>query len=163
MHHLDAAFFRVGEVHDGMLIKYYRAKSGTSLDKLRDELKRNGLEVTRLEEEGRLHFIPEGDPLARRTEELQRLLAEKAANEGRSVWRAFDWEERVNLDSVQRQQEEITKLVEHSPFVVKTSVLEHKLDEWPGTDPRRTQVSHLGTVWFSTDGRLALTRVASTV
>jgi hypothetical protein len=126
-------------------------------------LKRNGLEVARLEEEGRLHFIPESGPLARRTEELRRLLAENSDHGGRSVWVAFDWEERVNLDSAQRQQEEITKLVEHSLFVVKTSVLEHKLDEWPGADLRQTQVSHRGTVWLSTDGRLAVTRVTSTV
>ncbi len=163
MYRLDAAFFRVGEAHDGMLIKYYPAELGTSLDELRDQLKRNGLEVTRLEEQGRLHFIAESDPLSKRTEELRRLLAEKANNEGRSIWVAFNWEERVDLDSALRQQEEITKLVEHSPLVVKTGVLEEMLDEWPGTELRRSQVSHLGGMWYSSDGRLVLSRVTSPV
>jgi excisionase family DNA binding protein len=158
MYRLDAAFFRVGEARDGMLAKYYAVESEPSVDELREELERNELEVARLEEEGRLRFITESDPPNGRVEELRQVAAEASAG-GRSIWVAFDWEERIDLDTALRQQEEMTKCIEDSLFVVKTSVLEEKLDEWPGTHLRRAQVLHLGTIWFSDDGRLALSRL----
>src|ERR671921_1782164 len=56
IHRLDAAFFRVGEARGGMLTKYTGGESWDSLDEVRTTLERCGLEVGRLEEEGRLRF-----------------------------------------------------------------------------------------------------------
>lgn len=157
MHRLDAAFYRIGEAHGGTLIKYHRQEPEESLDELRDDLERNGLEVARLEEEGRLRFVAECEPASGRVEELRGLLAEES-EEGRSLWINFDWEERIELEAALRQQEEMTEFVEDTLLVVETSVLEEALDEWPGTDLRQAQVIHSGTIWLSETG-LALSRV----
>jgi excisionase family DNA binding protein len=47
LHRLDAAFFRVGEVHGGLLVKFYGGEEHSE-DELRAEFERNGLEVGRL-------------------------------------------------------------------------------------------------------------------
>jgi excisionase family DNA binding protein len=60
MHRMDAAFFRVGEARGGTLVKYHREAEGMpTADGLRAEHSRNGLEVGRLEAEGRLRFVSE--------------------------------------------------------------------------------------------------------
>jgi excisionase family DNA binding protein len=46
LHRLDAAFFRVGEVHGGLLVKFYGGED-RSADELRAEFEKNGLEVGR--------------------------------------------------------------------------------------------------------------------
>jgi excisionase family DNA binding protein len=158
MHQLDVAFFRIAEARNGMLVKYYPADSQSTVDKLRYQLERSGLQVTRLEDQGLLRFVTESSSPGERVEKLQRLVAE-ASDESRSLWVCFNWEERVNLDAALRQQEEITQCIDNSLCVVKTSVLEDKLDKWPGTQLRRAQVLHLGTIWFSNDGRIALSRL----
>src|SRR3712207_5224731 len=64
LNRLDAAFFQVGEAHDGLLVKFYGGQEKRySEDELRAELERNGLEVGRLEREGRFLMRPEEDPL----------------------------------------------------------------------------------------------------
>ena len=158
MYRMEAAFFKVGEARGGMLVKYYSGEgSEHSVDELRENLEREGLKVSSLEEEGRLHLIAETKPAGERLEELRELVA-KENEEGRSVWVNFNWEERVDLKTAIGQQEEITRFVEGSSFVVKTTVLEESLDEWPGTDLRRAQVLHSATLWLSESG-LALSRV----
>src|SRR3712207_2041974 len=78
LNRLDAAFFQVGEAHDGLLVKFYGGQEERySEDELRAELERNGLEVGRLEREGRFLMRPEEDPLgSRRGDELGRVLEE---------------------------------------------------------------------------------------
>jgi excisionase family DNA binding protein len=154
---LDAAFFRVGEARGGMLVKYQRGDSEESEDELRVELERRELEVARLEDEGRFRLIAESDPLGGRTDELRRLVAEEIG-EGRTIWVNFNWEETVDLDAALEQQREITELVEDTGLVVKTTVLEPELDDWPGAMQRRAQVLHAGTIWLSESG-VALSRV----
>src|SRR5215212_11106613 len=79
MHRLDAAFFSVGEAQGGRLIKYAGGEPWDSLDDVRANLEPYGLEVGRLEEEGRFRFTSEPDPQQdRRPEELRRLLSEEA-------------------------------------------------------------------------------------
>jgi hypothetical protein len=60
------------------------------------------------------------------------------------------------------QQRALTELVEGSELVVKTTVLEEDLDEWPGADLRGAQVMHSGTIWLAREG-LALSRVSPAV
>ena len=157
MHRLDVAFFRVGEARGGSLIKYVGGESWDSLDDVRTTLERCGLEVGRLEEEGRFRFTSEPDPRGGRTEELRRLLSEEADG-GRSVWVSFNWAEQIGLEAALNQQQALREVVEEGGLVVKTVVLEELVDEWPGKMLRRAQVLHSGTIWLSESG-LALSRV----
>ena len=158
LHRLDAAFFRVGDARGGLLVKYAGGEPETSEDELRAELGRNGLEVARLEREGRFRFVDEGDPSGGRAQALRGLVAdEEAEGEDRSVWASFDWTQRVDLDGALAQQEEMAELVRANRLVVKTAVLERTLDEWPSATLRRAQALHAGTIWVSERG-LALSR-----
>jgi excisionase family DNA binding protein len=157
MHRLDAAFFRVGEAQGGKLVKYTGGEPWDSLDDVRADLEPHGLEVGRLEEEGRFRFACEPDPQRGRTKELKRLLSEDPDG-GRSVWVSFNWAERIDLDAALKQQEALQEAVEDGGLVVKTAVLEEVADEWPGKMLRRAQVLHSGTIWLSESG-LSLSRV----
>jgi excisionase family DNA binding protein len=157
MHRLDTAFFQVGEAQGGRLVKYASGEPWDSLDDARTDLEPHGLEVGRLEEEGRFRFASEPDPQGRRTEELRRLLSEEADG-GRSVWVSFNWADQIDLDAALKQQEALQEVVEEGELVVKTAVLEEVVDEWPGKMLRRAQVLHSGTIWLSESG-LALSRV----
>ena len=159
MHRLDAAFFNVGAAHGGLLIKSEEEDAEETLNERRAALEHSGFEVSRLEEEGRFRFISEGGQPHQRMEALSQLLADEKTNGGRSIWVCFNWPKRVDLQTALEQQEQLTHLVKDTSVVVKTSVLEHDLDEWPGPDLRQAQVMHLGTMWFS-DAGLALSRVA---
>ena len=156
LHSLDAAFFRVGEARGGLLVKYFGGEPQASADELREELDRNGLDVVRLEGEGRFRFVLEPDPSGR-AEALRALLGEEAGG-GRSIWVSFDWSQRVDLEAALRQQEAMSELVEDGRLVVKTALLERVADDWPPAMQRRAQALHSGTIWLSEAG-LALSRV----
>lgn len=158
MHRLDAAFFRVAEARGGLLVKYHAGGEKTELDELRSDLEHHGLEVQRLERESRLHFLDDASTPCQRPEELERLLREES-EKGHSIWVAFNWEERVNLDSALEQQKQLTDLVEDTRLVVKTAVLEELANEWPTATWLRAQSIHSGTLWLSKVG-LSMSRVA---
>jgi excisionase family DNA binding protein len=61
LHRLDAAFFRVGEARGGVLVKFYAGETHSE-EELRADFEANGLEVGRLEREGRFLMRPEEDP-----------------------------------------------------------------------------------------------------
>jgi excisionase family DNA binding protein len=156
LHRLDAAFFRVGESRGGLLVKYAGGEPQSSLNDLRGALERNGLDVMRLEGEGRFRFVLEPDPSGR-AEALRELLDEEIDG-GRSIWASFDWAQQVDLETALRQQEAVSKLVEEGRLVVKTALLERVADDWPPATQRRAQALHSGTIWLSEAG-LALSRV----
>jgi helix-turn-helix protein len=158
MQRMDAAFFRVGEARGGTLVKYHREAEGMpTAGELRSELSLNGLEVWRLEGEGRLRFVCERDEPGGRVREVERLIAE-GAGEGRSVWVDFNWESGLELEAALEQQRALSGVIEDTRIVIKTAVLEATLDEWPGSTQRRAQVMHAGTMWLAESG-LALSRV----
>jgi len=157
MHRLDAAFFQVGEAQGGTLAKYVGGESWDSLDEARTDLENHGLEVRRMEEEGRFRFVSEPDPHGGRVEQLRRLLSEEADG-CRSLWVSFDWVEQIGLEAALKQQQALRQIVEEGQLVVKTAVLEEVIDEWPGKMVRRAQVLHGGTIWLS-ESSLALSRV----
>ena len=161
MHRLDAAFFRVAEARGGLLVKYHAGGERTDLDELRSNLEHHGLDVRRLEEEERLLFLGDTGNPGERLTELERLMDEDADG-GRSIWAAFNWEERVDLDSALEQQKQLTDLVEETRLVVKTAVLEELADEWPTATWLRAQAIHSGTVWLSEAG-LSTSRVSPVV
>jgi excisionase family DNA binding protein len=155
LHRLDAAFFRVGEAHEGLLVKFYGGEV-TSEDELRADFERNGLDVRRLEREGRLLMRPEEDPAAERVDELKRLLDEEGG-EGRTVWASFDWVKPVELEMALEQQQRLTELVDARKLVVKTAAIEEAIKEWPASALRRVQSSHSGIILASESG-LSLSR-----
>src|SRR5215204_6137766 len=155
LHRLDAAFFQVGEARGGLLVKFYGGENHSE-EELRAEFEKNGLEVGRLEREGRFLMRPEEDPLDGREEALGRLVEEKAS-EGRTVWASFDWVMEVDLDTALEQQERLTEIVDDRQLVVKTAALEEVTDEWPSAELRRAQSSHSATILASESG-LSLSR-----
>ena len=152
LHRLDAAFFRVGGSQGGLLVKFYGGEE-KSEDELRARLEKNGLEVGRLEREGRLLMRPEEDPLGGRRDELGRLI-EGEAGQGRTVWASFDWALQVDQDTALEQQERLTELVDTQQLVVKTAALAETVDEWSAAELRQAQSSHSGTIFASETGLL---------
>jgi excisionase family DNA binding protein len=156
LHRLDAAFFQVGEAHDGMLVKFYGGEAH-SADELRAEFEHNGLEVGRLEREGRFLMRPETDPLGSGREDELARLQEAVGEEGRTVWASFDWVMQVDLETALEQQKRLTELVDARHLVIKTAALEEALEEWPASVLRRVQSSHSAIILASEDG-LTLSR-----
>jgi excisionase family DNA binding protein len=155
LHRLDAAFFRVGEARGGLLVKFYGGEAHSE-EELRAEFEANGLEVGRLEREGRFLMRPEEDPLEGREEVLGRLL-EETAKEGRTVWASFNWVLQVDLETALEQQQRLTEIVDARQLVVKTAALEEAIDGWSWAELRRAQSSHSATI-LATESGLSLTR-----
>ena len=142
LHRLDAAFFGVGETRGGVLVKFHGGEAHSE-DELRADFEKNGLEVGRLEREGRFFMRPEEDPLDGREEALGRVVEEKA-EEGRTVWASFDWVMEVDLGTALEQQERLTEIVDARQLVVKTAALDETIDGWSAAELRRAQSSLLG-------------------
>ena len=156
LHQLDAAFFRVGEARGGLMFKFTGGETDSTDRELREALEEHGLEVRRLEGEGRLRFVPQRRPLEDRTETLRKII-EDETDSGRAIWASFNWTEMVDLETTLIQQEEMAELVDASQLVVKTAVLEEISDAWPMEERRRAWTAHAGTAWLSERG-LALGR-----
>jgi excisionase family DNA binding protein len=155
---VDAAFFRTAEARGGTMVKYQLEEPRLpSLGEVREQLGQAGLDVEALEVDGRLRFVMESGEPGNRVEEVRRLAEE--SGEGRSVWISMNWDLRMGVKAALQQQRALSELVEGSELVVKTTVLEEDLDEWPGADQRRAQVMHSGTMWLAREG-LALSRVS---
>jgi excisionase family DNA binding protein len=156
LHRLDAAFFRVGEARGGLLVKFYGGED-TPADELRADFEDNGLEVGRLERQGRFLMRPEEDPLGGRGDALKGLLEEEGEKE-RSVWASFNWVRQIDSDTALEQQERLTELVDAEQLVVKTAAIAEAIDEWPAADLRRAQTSHSATI-LASESELSLSRV----
>jgi excisionase family DNA binding protein len=155
LHRLDAAYFQVGEARGGLLVKFYGGESHSE-DELRADFEENGLEVRRLEREGRFLMRPEEDPLDGREEMLGRLLEEEGG-EGRTVWASFNWVMEVELETALEQQDRLAELVDVRQLVVKTAAIEEAIDGWSAAELRRVQSSHSATILASESG-LSLSR-----
>jgi excisionase family DNA binding protein len=155
LHRLDAAFFQVGEARGGLLVKFYGGENHSE-DELRADFEENGLEVRRLEREGRFLMRPEEDPLDGREEMLGRLLEEEGG-EGRTVWASFNWVMEVDLETALEQQDRLAELVDARQLVVKTAAIEEAIDGWSAAELRRVQSSHAATSLASESG-LSLSR-----
>jgi excisionase family DNA binding protein len=155
LHRLDAAFFGVGDARGGVLVKFYGGEIHSE-EELRADFEENGLEVRRLEREGRFFMRPEGNPLDGREEALGRFVEEQARG-GRTVWASFNWALQVDLDTALEQQGRLTEIVDARQLVVKTATLEETVDEWPSAELRRAQSSHAATILASESG-LSLSR-----
>jgi excisionase family DNA binding protein len=155
LHRLDAAFFRVGDSQGGLLVKFYGGEE-KSEDELRVRFEKNGLEVGRLEREGRFLMRAEEGPLDGRGTALRRLIEEETG-EGRSVWASFDWVRQVDLNTALEQQERLTNLVDSRQLVVKTATLEEVTDQWPSSALRQGHSLHSGVI-LASESELSLSR-----
>ena len=144
---LDASFFRVGETHDGLLVKFY-AGEVDSEDELLTRFEANGLEAGRLRSEGRLLMIPEEISVDGHGDQLGRLVDEEAGG-GRTVWASFDWVVDVDLDTALEQQEKLTELVDARQLVVKTATIEEAIEGWSPARLRQAQSLHSGVILAS--------------
>jgi excisionase family DNA binding protein len=147
MRRLDAAFFRVGEAHDGLLVKFY-AEEGESEDELLARFEENGLEAGRLRSEGRLLMRPEEISSEGHGDQLGRLVEEEAGG-GRTVWASFDWFVDVDLDTALEQQVKLTELVDARQLVVNTATIEEAIEGWSPAVLRQAQSLHSGTILAS--------------
>jgi excisionase family DNA binding protein len=155
LHRLDAAFFRVGEARDGLLVKFYGGEKD-SPGELIAQFEENGLAARRLKREGRLLMRPEEDPLGGREDQLGRFI-EEGVGAGRTVWASFDWVKQVDLETALDQQERLSGLVGAQQLVVKTAALEEAIDGWSSSAFRRAQSLHSGTILAYESG-LSLSR-----
>jgi excisionase family DNA binding protein len=151
---LDAAFFGVGEVRGGKLAKFHGPLTGSSVEELRVHLEGAGLDVERLEGEGRLRFVPEDHSIPKddHTEALRQVYEEEVNGNGRALWASFDWTKDVDLEEALERQRKLTRFVANRHLVVQTGLLEEDTDEWPPPLGRRAQVVHSGTAWLSEAG-----------
>lgn len=158
LHQLDAAFLQVGEARGALLVKFHGGEPTSSQDELRAELRRNGLDVARLERQDRLRLVSEKDPAqVKRADALKRLVEQEVGG-GRTIWATFDWTEKMGVDEALAQQETLTEIADANQLVIKTAVLEKVADGWPAAERRRAQTAHAGTIWLSEAG-LSLSRV----
>jgi excisionase family DNA binding protein len=156
LHRLDAAFFRVGESQDGLLVKFYAGEKHLE-EELLSDFEENGLEGRRLKREGRLLMRAEEEPLGgTRGEQLGRLIEEEGG-EGMTVWASFNWVRPVDLNTALEQQKRLTKLVDASQLVVKTAAIEEAIDEWPASQLRRVQSAH-SVIILASEEELSLSR-----
>jgi excisionase family DNA binding protein len=155
LHRLDAAFFRVGEAQGGLLVKFYGGEE-KSEDELSARFEKNGLEVDRLEREGRFLTRAEEDPLYGRGDALGRLIEEEAG-EGRTVWASFDWARQVDLSTALEQQERLTELIDSRQLVVKMATLEEVIDQWPSSALRQGHSLHSGVI-LASESELSMCR-----
>jgi len=156
LHRLDAAFFRVGESRDGLLVKFY-AGEDHSEEELLSDFEENGLQARRLKREGRLLMRSEVESLGgTRADQLGRLLEEEGC-EGMTVWASFNWVRPVELETALEQQKRLTEHVDASQLVVKTAAIEEAIDEWPASQLRRVQSTHSAIILASEEG-LSLSR-----
>jgi hypothetical protein len=149
LHRLDAAFFRVGEVRGGLLVKFYAGEEHSEEELLLD-FEQNGLEAGRLKRQGRLLMRAEEEPSSgSRWRQLDQLIYEQGGYEGRTVWASFDWVRPLQPETALEQQRQLSELVDARKLVVKTAAIEEAIDEWGVSQLRRVQSMHSGIILAS--------------
>ncbi len=145
LHRLDTAFYQVAEERGGLLVKFHAGEPELGEDGLRDRFENNGLDIRKLEAEGRFRFSEERDPASGREEALEKLIAEES-DAGRTIWATFNWTTQVDIKTALRQQEALGKLANRRQLVIKTAVLEAVADEWSSESQHWAHTVHSGTV-----------------
>ncbi len=154
LYRLDAAFFAAGEVRGAKLVKFHGPLTAPAVGELRTQIQGAGLDVERLEGEGRLRFVHEDHriPQDDHVRALRRIYEEEVNGNGYALWASFDWSKDVDLEEALEWQRKLTRFVADRQLVVQTGLLEEDTDEWPPPLGRRAQVVHSGTAWLSEAG-----------
>ena len=147
MQRLDAAFFQVGEANGALLVKFIGGESAI-IETVLQDFRRNGLDIDRLEAEGRFVWSPGIASAQERDDALGQLLV-GAGQEGRLVWACCNWTRPVDLAVMLAQQQQLTTLVDRSRLVFKTTAVEAVLDVWTPATLRQAQTFHRGLVRIS--------------
>lgn len=155
MQRLDAAFFRVGEARGASLVKFLGGESAL-IETFRQNFRRHGLDIDRLEAEGRFVWSPAIASAQQRDDALGQLLA-GARQEGQLVWACCNWTRPVDLELMLAQQEQLMTLVDPSRLVFKTTAVEAVMDDWTPATLRQAQAVQRGLVRISHTG-LVLSR-----
>jgi len=159
LHRLDAAFLGAGEVRGAKLVKFHGSLTSPSVEELRTQIQEAGLDVERLEGEGRLRFVHEDHSILQDVHlRALRRVYEEAEGGGHALWASFDWSKDVDLEEALKRQRKLTSFVADWQLVVQTGILAEDTDEWPPPLGRRAQMVHSGTVWFSEAG-LSINRI----
>jgi hypothetical protein len=119
-------------------------------------LRRNGLEIDRLEAEGRFCWSEAIDPLEERETALGRILSD-AAHSGVTVWAGFNWTREVNFEQMVAQQEHLASFVDAARLVVKTAAIESVAEDWSPAALRQAQSTGRGLIRIGYSG-LVLSR-----
>jgi excisionase family DNA binding protein len=155
MQRLDAAYFQVGEARGALLVKFIGGESA-SIETLRQAFRRNGLDIDRLEAEGRFVWSPAIAAAQQRDDALgQRLVSTGPA--GQLVWACCNWTRPVDLELMLAQQEQLKTLVDPSRLVFTTIAVEAVLDDWTPATLRQAQAAQRGLMRISHTG-LVLSR-----
>jgi excisionase family DNA binding protein len=156
LHRLDAAFFMVGESRGGLLVKFYAGEESPE-EELLSDFERNGLQATRLRQEGQLLMREEQAPLGDEREDALTQLIEEEGGEGRTVWASFDWVKPIELEMALEQQKRLSELVDASRLVFKTAAIEESIEEWSASKLRRVQSMHSAII-LASEEELSLSR-----
>ena len=156
LHRIDAAFFRVGESRGGLLVKFYGGEDSPPEELIAD-FEENGLEASRLRQEGRLLMRAEEEPLGDASGDALARILEQEAEEGRTVWASFDWVKQVDLQTALEQRKRLAETVDARQLVIKTAALEEAIGEWTTSELRRVQSAHAAIV-VASEGGLSLSR-----
>jgi excisionase family DNA binding protein len=154
---LDATFFRLGDEQGARLVKFLGGET-TPREVLRDGLRRHGLDVERLEGEGRFCWSTAVDPAEERGTEVGRSL-EAAAREGCQVWASCNWTREVDLGEMIAQQARLAALIDPARLVVKTAAIEAAAADWSHATLRQAQSAGRGLIRLGRDG-FVLSRAA---
>ena len=153
---LDAAFFQVAEISNGLLVKIYDPISD-SHRALRHQLQLLGLDAERLEATDRLRWFPVSSP--QETVPTLRQVLTEGAERDQPIWTAIDWVEGINLEAALQQQAALATLVADHPLVIMTGVVEPTVDTWPAVETQWRLLGSLrGVIRFARAG-LVLSRV----
>ncbi len=155
MHRLDAVYFRLGDLRGALLVKFVGGETNP-VPVLRDGLRRNGLEIDRLEAEERFCWSVAVNPRDERDTAVGRALKEASAQR-REVWASFNWTRDVDLALMVAQQEQLATMADPERLVTKTAAIEAAAEDWTPADLREAQTSARGLVRISHTG-LVLSR-----
>jgi excisionase family DNA binding protein len=157
MQRLDAAFFQVGAASGALLVKFIGGESA-AIETFRQDFRRNGLDIDRLEAKGRFVWSPAIASAQERDDALGQLLV-SAGQESQLVWACCNWTRPVDLEAMLAQQEPLTTLVDPSRLVFKSTAVETVIDDWTPASLRQAQAGQRGLVRIAHAG-LVLSRAA---
>ena len=147
---LDAAFFRLGDEHGALLVKFAGGEA-TPIATLRAGLQRHGVAIDQLEADGRFWWSDAVDPADERETVVGQAL-QHAMGQGQAVWASFNWTRDVDLAQMVAQQARLTEMVDPTRLVVKTAAIEAATDDWSPAMLRQAQAAGRGLIRIAGNG-----------
>ena len=70
---------------------------------------------------------------------------------------SFEWVRPTDLDTVLKQQQRLSDLLDTRHLVIKTVAIEDAIDHWPGSSLRRVQSTH-SVIILASEEELSMSR-----